>query len=267
MSFLDALPERYRAILCDVWGVIHDGRSVYSGVAERLLEWRNEGRFVLLITNAPRPADAVESYLDRVGLPRGAWDAVASSGEAGIAALNALGRPVGFIGTEGDRHILTGHGLRIASGDDFTDIACIGFEQGRWDLDDYSAELERWAGRGIRLHCLNPDRVVVWGDRTIPCAGAIADLYEALGGPVEWYGKPYAPIYEHALRIAGDPPRDQVLAIGDGLQTDMLGAAGMGIDAVFVTGGIHAGEPFPHDFAERHGLKDWHPVAVVESLG
>jgi ribonucleotide monophosphatase NagD (HAD superfamily) len=87
-----------------------------------------------------------------------------------------------------------------------------------------------------------------------------------MGGRVCWYGKPHAPIYERALELAGSPPKDQVLTIGDGLQTDVLGAATFGIDCVFVTGGIHEGEPFPHDFAERHGLADWKPVAVVDSL-
>lgn len=267
MSFLDALDERYRLILCDIWGCVHDGTRLYPGVAERLLGWRSEGRLVVLITNAPRPANAVEQYLGRVGLPRDAWDAIASSGEAGIAALKALGRSTGFLGTSADREILAGHGLRIAHDDDFTDIACVGFEQGRWDLDDYRSDLQRWAARGVRMHCLNPDRVVVFGERIIPCAGAIADLYEEIGGSVDWYGKPDSAIYEHALRLAGGIPRENVLAVGDSLATDMLGAARMGFDAVFVTSGIHAGEAVPDDFAAHHGFGDWRPLAVVDSLG
>ena len=266
MSFLDALPERYRLILCDVWGVVHDGKRVYPGADQRLLGWRSEGRFVLLITNAPRPAEAVETYLDRVGLPREAWDAIASSGEAGIAALSALGRPVGLLGTPGDRADLERGGVPITDADDFTDLCCTGFQEHRWEIENYTADLERWAARGVTMHCLNPDRVVLYGSRQIPCAGAIADVYEAIGGEVIWYGKPYEVIYEHALSVAGDPPREQVLAVGDGLQTDILGAGRMGFDAVFVTGGIHAGEPFPEDFAQRHGLGDWRPVAVVDSL-
>jgi HAD superfamily hydrolase (TIGR01459 family) len=98
------------------------------------------------------------------------------------------------------------------------------------------------------------------------CAGALADIYQMIGGRVTWYGKPFPAIYEHALHRAGDPPKDEVLAVGDGLQTDILGAARMGIDTVFVTGGINAGAPFPEDFGERNGLGDWRPVAVVDSL-
>jgi HAD superfamily hydrolase (TIGR01459 family) len=116
------------------------------------------------------------------------------------------------------------------------------------------------------MHCLNPDRVVVRGGVPEACAGAIADLYQAIGGRVTWYGKPHAAIYRHALHRAGDPPTDEVLAVGDGLQTDILGAARLGFDAIFVTGGIHAGEPFPEGFAAEYGLGDWRPVAVVGSL-
>jgi ribonucleotide monophosphatase NagD (HAD superfamily) len=107
---------------------------------------------------------------------------------------------------------------------------------------------------------------VIRGGVPEACAGAIADLYQGLGGPVIWYGKPHEAIYRHALHRAGDPAASEVLAVGDGLQTDILGAALMGFDAVFVSGGIHAGEPFPDDFAARNGLGDWQPVAIVDSL-
>jgi HAD superfamily hydrolase (TIGR01459 family) len=265
-AFWETLDPSYRVILCDVWGVIHNGKQIYPGADNRLLSWRKEGRFVVLITNAPRPAASVERSLVRLGLAPEAWNAIASSGEAGIAALAALGRPVGFLGTAPDHADFEGRGIRIAEDENWTDLICTGFEEHRWEIEDYATDLERWAERGVTMHCLNPDRVVLYGTRQIPCAGAIADVYEAIGGEVIWYGKPYPAIYEHALRLADSPPRKQVLAIGDGLQTDVLGAARMGFDAVFVSGGIHAGEPFPDDFGERHGLGSWSPVAVVQSL-
>jgi HAD superfamily hydrolase (TIGR01459 family) len=266
VSYWQTLDPKYRLILCDVWGVVHDGVTLYPGAAERLSGWRQEGRCVVLVTNAPRTADAVEQQLVRIGLPREAYDFVATSGEAGIEALNALGRPVGFVGTAGDRAILEGRGVRIADGSDFTDLACTGMAEGRPSPEDYRAELERWAERDVHMHCLNPDRLVIRGGVPEACAGAIADIYQGLGGRVTWYGKPHPAIYRHALHRAGDPPQDEVLAVGDGLQTDVLGAARMGFDTVFVTGGIHAGEPFPEDFAVRHGLGEWQPVAVVHSL-
>jgi HAD superfamily hydrolase (TIGR01459 family) len=266
MSPLDALDPKYRAILCDIWGVVHDGVSLYPGASARLCQWRGEGRKVILITNAPRTADAVTRQLGRIGLPRDCWDGIATSGDAGIEALNALERAVGFVGTCGDRAILEQHGVTIARDDSFADLACTGITEDRPHPEQYCSDLERWAAHGVHMHCLNPDRVVMRGGVLEACAGAIADLYEQLGGRVSWYGKPHLAIYRHALHLAGDPPPSQTLAIGDGLQTDMLGAARMGFDAIFVSGGIHAGEAFPADFAERHGLSDWRPVAVVEGL-
>jgi HAD superfamily hydrolase (TIGR01459 family) len=265
VTFLNLLPDRYRLILCDIWGVVHDGVELYPGSAERLLKWRGEGRTVILITNAPRTAEAVEAQLLRIGLPSGAWNGIATSGEAGIAALKAVGAPVGFIGTEADRQILEGRGVEL-SAQGFSELACTGLDGERRHVEDYRAQLEGLADRDVLLHCLNPDRIVVRGGVTEPCAGALADIYLGLGGRVEWYGKPFATIYRHALRLAGDPPASEVLAIGDGLQTDVMGAARMGFDTVFVQGGIHAGEPFPADFGMQNGLGEWQPVAVVESL-
>jgi len=266
VSYWDTLEPKYRLILCDVWGVVHDGVQLYPGVAERLKQWREQGRCVELLTNAPRTADAVEQQLARIGLPRDAYDFVATSGEAGIEALLAIGKPVGFVGTAGDRDILEGRGIRIAEDAEFTELACTGTEEARPDPQQYREDLERWVERDVHMHCLNPDRVVVRGGVPEACAGAIADIYEMMGGRVTWYGKPFPAIYAHALHLAGNPPKDEVLAVGDGLQTDILGAARQGFDTVFVAGGIHAGEPFPEDFAERAGLGNWQPVAVVDGL-
>lgn len=266
MNFLDQLDPKYRLILCDVWGVVHNGVDLCSGAEQRLRKWRDERRFVVLLTNAPRTAQAVEQQLSRIGLPSDCWDVIVTSGEAGIAALNALVAPVGFIGTAGDREVLEGRGVHIAPDDHFTELACTGIREGEPDPGEYRDELERLARRDVHMHCLNPDRVVVRGGVPEACAGAIADIYQMIGGRVTWYGKPFPAIYEHALHRAGDPPNDQVLAIGDGLQTDILGAARMGFDTVFVSGGIHSGEPFPEDFAEQNGLDDWSPVAVVAGL-
>jgi HAD superfamily hydrolase (TIGR01459 family) len=266
MNFWDSLDPKYRLILCDVWGVVHNGVELYPRAAERLRQWHEEGRCVALITNAPRTEDAVEQQLGRIGLSHDAYDFVATSGEAGIEALLAVGAPVGFIGTAGDREVLEGRGVRIAEDGAFTDLGCTGIREGEPAPQDYRAELEQLADRDVHMHCLNPDRLVVRGGVSEACAGALADIYQMLGGRVTWYGKPFPAIYEHALHRAGNPPKNEVLAVGDGLQTDVLGAARMGFDTVFVAGGIHAGEPFLEDFAERNGLDDWRPVAVVDSL-
>lgn len=265
MSYWDGLDARYSVILCDIWGVVHDGVSLYPNAIERLCQWRSQGRKIILITNAPRTADAVQAQLARIGLPRDCWDGIATSGEAGIAAIKLLAHPTGFLGTDQDRAILEEHGLRFAE-EGFSDIAVTGLDGVRTRVEDYRPQLEELAERDVLFHCFNPDRVVVRGGVPEPCAGALADLYESMGGRVEWYGKPHHGIYDYALSLAGSPPRDAVLVVGDALVTDMLGAAAQGFDAVFVQSGIHAGEPFPADFASQYGLGDWSPVAVVDSL-
>jgi len=265
MSFWDSLDPKYSVILCDIWGVVHDGVHLYPHAAERLREWRGQGRKVILITNAPRTAEAVEAQLGRIGLPRDCWDGIATSGEAGIAEIKGRAHPTGFLGTAQDRAILEEHGLKFVD-EGFTDMAVTGLDEHRRTVVDYQEQLEALATRDVLFHCFNPDRVVVRGGVPEPCAGALADLYEGLGGRVEWYGKPFHTIYDYAMSLAGSPPHEAVLAVGDALVTDMLGAAKQGFDAVFVQGGIHAGEPFPAGFASQYGLGDWSPVAVVDSL-
>lgn len=265
MSQLDGLDPRYRAILCDIWGVVHDGGKLLPGVVERLLRWKTEGRHVILLTNAPRSADIVQLQLDRMGLPRSAYDTVASSGEAGITALTQPARPVGFLGTAADRADLARRGVVLIDSN-FAELACTGLDEWRDDPEQYREQLEGLAQSGVVMHCINPDRVVLRSGVREACAGALADIYEALGGHVEWYGKPHGPIYDHARAMAGNPPLEVMLAVGDGLPTDILGAARYGIDAVYVSHGIHAGEPVPDDFASRHGLGDWRPIMTVEGL-
>ncbi|MEO7602657.1 MAG: TIGR01459 family HAD-type hydrolase [Sphingomicrobium sp.] len=265
MSALNQLDPRYRALLCDIWGVIHDGGRLLRGAEARLLRWKAEGRKVILMTNAPRPARTVQWQLDALGLPRATYDAITSSGAAGIAALAKPARGVGFLGTAEDRADLEAGGVTVTEAG-FAELACTGLDERRDDPADYATQLEALAAADVLMHCLNPDRVVIHRGRREACAGALADIYEALGGRVAWYGKPHAAIYDHALSLAGDPPRETVLAIGDSLATDMVGAARYGIDAVYVASGIHAGDPVPADFASRNGLGEWRPLMTVAGL-
>jgi len=266
MDSLDDLDPRYRAILCDIWGVVHDGGQLLPGVQERLSRWKGEGRHIVLLTNAPRPASSVQRTLDRLGLSRDSYDAISTSGEAGIAALTNPPRAVGFLGLEDDREDLRSRGVTIISSN-YAELACTGLNERYDEPEQYREMLDGLARSGVVMHCLNPDRVVIHRGRREACAGALADIYESLGGHVEWYGKPHGPIYDHARSLAGNPRLDEMVAIGDGLPTDILGAAQYGIDAVYVSHGIHAGEPVPDDFASTHGLGDWHPILTVEGLG
>lgn len=253
---LHDLPERYRLIFCDLWGCVHDGFAIFPGVADTLAAWKQQGRRVLFVTNAPRSADAIREQLLRLELDPALDDGIVTAGEAGLAAVR--GRPVGFCGTAADLADLTPRGLGVVDSG-FDELACAGLEAGE-TVADYAGRLAEWRSADVLMHCLNPDRIVHHMGEVMVCAGALADAYEALGGRVIWYGKPYPAIYEHALRLGGNPAKDAVLAIGDGLQTDMAGAGAFGIDAVFVAGGIHAGE-------EARFADGWRPIATVPMLG
>jgi ribonucleotide monophosphatase NagD (HAD superfamily) len=265
MIDLARLAAPYSTILCDIWGVIHDGGRLLPGAAARLEAWKREDKTIILVTNAPRPATTIRAGLDALGLPRGAYDAITSSGEAGIAALVDPPRGVGFLGTSEDRADLIAHGVMLSA--EFDEVACTGLPEPGARPEQYGDQLADWAGRDVKLHCLNPDREAIHRGRREACAGALADLYEQVGGRVIWYGKPHRAIYAHALRLAGDPPLDRVMAVGDSLVTDMVGAARFGIDALFVSHGLHRGAPVPPGFAAEHGLGDWRPVGVVRDLG
>lgn len=254
---LDALPARFTTILCDLWGCVHDGYQLLPGAEARLRLWHREGRRTLFVTNAPRSAAMTQAQLDRLGLDRTLYDGIVSAGEVGIAALK--GRPVGFCGTQEDRTDLTAAGLDLVD-TDFDELACAGLAYHE-TVADYADDLTRWRQADVLLHCLNPDRVVIHGNQRVVCAGALADAYEALSGRTIWHGKPYPSTYDFALRLAGNPPRNSVVAIGDGLYTDVLGAARYGLECVFVSGGVHAGEPYPAELTP-----DWRPLMTVPGL-
>lgn len=279
MSLAD-LPERYRLILCDVWGCIHDGVRVFPEAAALLGRWREQGRIVLLLTNAPKPAATVRRQLEGLGLDRGAYDDVITSGDAGLAELRAAGiETVGFIGTAADRAVWSDAGLRLLDGAAEGDkVVCIGLGDGRDDVSHYHEELAAMLHREATLLCFNPDRVVLRGGVPEPCAGAIADRYEQMGGKVRWYGKPYPAVYERALAVATEIGRraigwDEVVAVGDGLATDYVGAAQAGLKFVFVTHGIEGdrvaaegAEALLARYAEAHGLSPEAPLAIVPQL-
>jgi HAD superfamily hydrolase (TIGR01450 family) len=263
MTDLDQLSPAFSTVLCDLWGCVHDGNQILPGAMERLQRWRGEGRRILFVTNAPRSPAAIQVQLDRLKLPPGLHDGIVTAGETGAARL--LGRPVGFLGTPDDRADLQKRGLVLVESG-FDELACAGLVQGRLRVQDYEAELVAWRDADVLLHCLNADRIVHHMGNVMVCAGALADRYEALGGRVAWYGKPFPAIYDAAIALAGHPSRENVIAVGDGLLTDVLGAARANIPCVFVTGGINQGRGLPENFAAEHGLGDWQPLMIVPSL-
>lgn len=274
MSYLADLPARYRVILCDLWGCVHDGVHVFPGVIERLDSWREHGRLVVFLTNAPRPSSAVAAQLQRLGMPERLTRTIVSSGDAAIAWLKTegAGRTLGFLGSAVDRDLMEAEGL-VFDDSKANLVLCAGFDARGFNVDDYSAELAALRARGAEVLCLNPDRVVHRGGVAEPCAGALADAYAAIGGIVHWLGKPFPQIYDYALSVSASRTgrkvdRDEVIAIGDSIATDFAGAASAGIAFIFVSNGIdragyQAQAEALFDLAHRPGAK---PVAVVEAL-
>ena len=282
------ISDRYDAILCDIWGVVHNGLAAFPSASDALAAYRRRGGTVILITNAPRPSAPVRRQLLKLGVRPDAFDGVATSGDVTIGLIvERIDEPVLHIGPDRDLSLFEAAGeaagrpprrvgleeaqyaLCTALRDDVTET-----------LDDYEAELRAMAGRALPLVCANPDIVIHRGETLIYCAGALAARFEALGGEVVYAGKPHPPIYRRALALAeaarGRPvDTRRALAVGDGMKTDIAGAARAGLDALLVTRGIHRtalhGDAFdaPADPAKLRRLCDefslW-PSAAIGSL-
>ncbi len=254
LAGLSEIAGRYDVLLCDVWGVIHDGAAAFAGPCAALGRWRAERGPVVLISNAPRPADDVVPQLDALGVPRASWSALVTSGDATrtLLAARAPG-PVWRIGPDRDAPLYEGLGLDFTGPEAAALISCTGpYDDETETPDDYRAVLKVAAAKGLEMICANPDRVVQRGARLIYCAGALAELYETLGGRAIMAGKPCPPIYDLALDAAGASDRApvdrrRVLVVGDSLITDLAGAATQKLDALFVAGGIHRAEAVKAD--------------------
>ena len=251
LESLGAVASGYDALLCDAWGVIHDGRAAFPGVADALSAFRRARGPVIVLTNAPKPANIIPGQLDRIGLPRDAYDAVVTSGDTTRAEImRHLPARAHRIGWMTDSPLYEGLDIEFAPIDDAGLIICTGLaDDGPADPEGYKPLLEGAAQRRVPMICANPDIVVRWNGRLEWCAGAVARVYEGLGGPVAYAGKPWPPIYALAFAkieaAAGRKvDRTRVLAIGDGAATDILGANNAGVDCVYIANGkgVHDGD-------------------------
>ncbi|HEX4294262.1 MAG TPA: TIGR01459 family HAD-type hydrolase [Rhizomicrobium sp.] len=232
----------YDALVCDVWGVLHDGQAARPDAVDALRRFRETRGRVVLLSNAPRPKRDVETMFKRLGVALDCYDEIVTSGIAVRADLETRKPATMFhLGPERDRGIFEGLGIAL------TDIeqARIVLNSGLFDddvetPDDYKDRLARMKARGLLMLCANPDWVVQRGGKLIWCAGALADEYRKIGGEVIYYGKPMTAIYDFVRAAA--PNAKRMLAIGDGLHTDVKGANAAGIDALFIADGIHGEE-------------------------
>jgi HAD superfamily hydrolase (TIGR01459 family) len=254
ISGLSEIASGHDALICDVWGVVHDGKRHHPAAAQALYRFKEKHGPVVLLTNAPRVPEEVAIQCSSYGLPTDCYDAIVSSGGAAREELArrsaARTLPLYYFGPDRDLPMIQGLDVRR------TDIAnaevalAIGLRDDMTETpEDYAGELEALAARGLTMLCANPDLVVHRGDRLLYCAGALAQGYQAIGGKVTYYGKPHLPVYESALAALGavlghKPVRP--LAVGDGLLTDIKGANAAGIEALFIADGVHGEEIEPY---------------------
>ena len=260
------LVDGVEVILSDIWGVVHNGLESFPEACEALHTFRQRGGTVILITNAPRPADSVQRQLRKLGVADEIYDAIVSSGDlTRNFVADHPGKKIFWLGPDRDSSIHRGLDAVMTPLEQADYIVCTGlFDDETESAEDYRTMMLQAREHKLPLVCANPDIVVERGDRLIYCAGAVAELYRELGGEVIFYGKPHRPIYERAMALAterrGSPaPLGQVLAIGDSVRTDLTGAHGFGIDCLFLTRGIHS--------EEFEGIDQLDPASVKELFG
>lgn len=244
---LGEITAGFDVILSDVWGVLHNGVSAFPDAAVALREARKAGKTVVLITNSPRPAPGVIAQLRVLGVPDEAYDRIITSGDVTRGLIAEGPKKVFLLGPERDLPLLDGLDVERVSEAEAQSVVCTGFFDDETETpEDYTEMLKGFIARNVPMICANPDLVVERGERIIPCAGAMAAYYEQLGGEVRIAGKPHAPIYEACLAAAkevrGAFAKDRVLAIGDGMPTDVKGAIASGLNLLYISGGIHAAE-------------------------
>lgn len=247
IASLGDIAAGYDAILCDVWGVVHDGKSAFPAAVAALARFRAERGPVLLLSNAPRPGESVIEMLDHLNVPRDAYDGILTSGDATRAEMARRGAASFYhLGPPRDRVVWAGLPAVETKLDAASVLLCTGLaDDEREGPDDYKELLAAARARDLPMICANPDIKVHRGARLIWCAGAVAAAYEAIGGHVVYFGKPHPPIYAEALTRLGTLAgrtleATRILAVGDGMHTDILGANRTGIDALLISSGIHA---------------------------
>jgi HAD superfamily hydrolase (TIGR01459 family) len=248
ISGLHEIAPDHDALICDIWGVVHNGNAPYPEAAEALRQFRRERGPVILLSNAPRVPRSVEEQFRRIGVATDCYDAIVTSGGAARAALAARATgilPLYYIGPEQDASLLEGLAVRRTDIADAAAALCTGLKDDLHETPaDYSDILAAMQAKNLPMLCANPDLKVYRGDRLCWCAGALAEAYEALGGPVTYFGKPHPAVYAQALDAAGGP--QSALAVGDALNTDLKGAQNAGLEALFIADGLHGEEIEPY---------------------
>ncbi len=239
------LSQNRKAWLCDVWGVLHDGLTAFPSAIEACRTFKEQGGEVILVSNSPRTSAAVLEHLHSVGVPNACFSSLVTSGDVTRNFVEAYSsEPLFHLGPERDRCLFDGLNVEFAPPAKAAAIVCTGFfDEDNEAPEDYDGMLSQFAARGVPMICANPDLVVERGSKLVPCSGLLAERYLALGQTVIQAGKPYRPIYEAAMRKLSKPlPPGELLAIGDGVDTDIEGACSQGIDSIYIASRVNMGD-------------------------
>lgn len=270
INALSQISDQYDALFVDLWGCVHDGLKVFPAANKALCRYRSTGGKVILVTNSPKPSNEIEKQMDILGVSFEAWDSIASSGDSARAAMfqGVVGQKVYFIGEHRDlpffepmQWLNNAKSIHRVSLKDAEGIVCTGPFNPKADPEEMLPTFQIAKRRGLKLLCSNPDIVVDRGDSREWCAGALAQLYNHMGGQSLYFGKPHPPIYDLARRrlatIGGNINSVRILAIGDGIQTDINGASNQNIDSLFISGGLSKTETKTTHIPDPLALNDF----------
>lgn len=274
---LEAIIDRYDAVFCDVWGVIHNGVHAFGEALSALKKVRQSGKAVVLITNSPRPCQGVVLQLASLKIGAEFYDDIVTSGDATRHLIEEAPKKIFHIGPDRDLALFDGLDVELSEEFEAAAVVCTGlFDDENETPDDYVELLQRLRSRNLPFICANPDIIVHNGDKKLWCAGALARAYEQLGGRTLIAGKPHRPIYDLAMKKLvekkGHVEKERILAIGDGILTDIKGGQQYGVNTLYISGGIHQNEYVKNgevdlslliEFLDKFGS---HPFATMWTL-
>ncbi|WP_455473919.1 TIGR01459 family HAD-type hydrolase [Bartonella sp. B30(2025)] len=277
LSDISSIIAQYDAVFCDVWGVVHNGMHVFEPALKVLHKIKEMDKNVIFLTNSPRPKDDVIDQLESMNIHSGYYDAVITSGDVTRDLIRVAPRKVFFIGPQRDLILFEGLDCELVEEWEASVIVCSGFLE---ELDEtpqaYEKMFQRMLARNLPFICANPDILVHYGDQEFWCAGALAQLYQKLGGEVRIAGKPHMPIYDCALKtlqqIRGTVEKSRILAIGDGLLTDVKGAIDFSLDVLYIMSGVNRYEYVKNGVIDKEALSaflqkyGYWPQAVMWAL-
>ena len=237
---LSEIQSHYDCFFIDLWGVIHNGISLFADVKETLKKLKKNKKKVFFLTNAPRRSFVIKKQLKEFGLNESLYEDVISSGELTWQKLkNRKNLNCYLIGPPRDFHLVDGLSLNVVKNKKNVDII---INTGPWgdhdSLENYKPLLNELIKSNPVMICSNPDKTVVRGEKFMICAGLLAEYYEKMGGRVEYYGKPFDEIYEYTY-LKFNNKGCKILVIGDSLENDIRGANSQNLDSLLITSGIH----------------------------